>query len=343
MSVQIRRALLALPLVSVLAVVPTFGALRVIESVPGDDFDVDQTGTSVSVEFTAAGPIDGVGFEGLWTAVVVGGAEAPWSVDLGATVTPPGAGSTEWAKRGGEISIADYPLQDATALSSSGGAGEWSWGFTSVSGPTVAGLRGVTFHALEEVPDVVEVINDTTAGGPMWDRPFSIVGVSGLGPVSYNALEFTVSESGLYVLESVLDTGLDHWASLYEGGFDPAQPLANQLDYGLGNGFDDNDTPRGTSRISALLIEGRTYTIVNSQWASFRSKDPYTMTITGPAAIVEAGACPADLDGDGSVASGDLGIVLAAWGGSGAADLDGDGEVASGDLGVVLAAWGACP
>jgi len=54
--------------------------------------------------------------------------------------------------------------------------------------------------------------------------------------------------------------------------------------------------------------------------------------------------CPADLDGDGAVGSGDLGVLLAAWGASGAAsDLDGSGAVGSGDLGVLLAAWGPCP
>jgi len=50
---------------------------------------------------------------------------------------------------------------------------------------------------------------------------------------------------------------------------------------------------------------------------------------------------PADLDGDGEVASGDLGILLAAWGSSDSeADLDGDGAVGSGDLGILLASWG---
>jgi len=54
-----------------------------------------------------------------------------------------------------------------------------------------------------------------------------------------------------------------------------------------------------------------------------------------------ADPCPTDLDGDGVTGSGDLGALLAAWGGPDA-DLDGDGVTASGDLGVLLAAWGAC-
>jgi len=50
---------------------------------------------------------------------------------------------------------------------------------------------------------------------------------------------------------------------------------------------------------------------------------------------------PADLDGGGVVGTGDLGVLLAAWGTAGGpADLDGDGVVGSGDLGILLAAWG---
>jgi hypothetical protein len=57
-------------------------------------------------------------------------------------------------------------------------------------------------------------------------------------------------------------------------------------------------------------------------------------------------ACPADLDGSGSVDSADLAVVLSAWGpcsGVCAADLDESGEVDSADLGALLAAWGGCP
>jgi hypothetical protein len=46
-----------------------------------------------------------------------------------------------------------------------------------------------------------------------------------------------------------------------------------------------------------------------------------------------------DLNGDGIVASADLAILLAAWGGGGAADINGDGVVDANDLGELLAAW----
>jgi len=69
---------------------------------------------------------------------------------------------------------------------------------------------------------------------------------------------------------------------------------------------------------------------------------PVFIDLELPAA--ETPECPADLDGMGSVDSGDLGVLLAAWGATGVpSDLDGSGTVESGDLGVLLAAWGPCP
>ena len=68
--------------------------------------------------------------------------------------------------------------------------------------------------------------------------------------------------------------------------------------------------------------------------------------------IVEAGvdhvrvlvtACPTrpeDLDGNGTVDSADLSILLNNWGNAGAGDVDGNGAVDSGDLAAVLNAWG---
>lgn len=54
--------------------------------------------------------------------------------------------------------------------------------------------------------------------------------------------------------------------------------------------------------------------------------------------------CPANLDGVGEVDSGDLAVLLAAWGSTNPdANLDGVGVVDSGDLAVLLAAWGPCP
>jgi hypothetical protein len=57
-------------------------------------------------------------------------------------------------------------------------------------------------------------------------------------------------------------------------------------------------------------------------------------------------ACPADINGDHTVSGADLGLMLAAWGTTGASvpsDLNHDGVVGGADLGLLLAAWGACP
>ncbi len=56
------------------------------------------------------------------------------------------------------------------------------------------------------------------------------------------------------------------------------------------------------------------------------------------------GACPWDLDGDGSVGILDLLAVLAAWGTDpgGPPDFDGDGTVGILDLLTLLANWGPC-
>ena len=57
-------------------------------------------------------------------------------------------------------------------------------------------------------------------------------------------------------------------------------------------------------------------------------------------ATIGGNANPSDLNGDGVVNGADLGILLAAWGGSGTSDLNGDGTVNGADLGVLLANWG---
>jgi hypothetical protein len=48
---------------------------------------------------------------------------------------------------------------------------------------------------------------------------------------------------------------------------------------------------------------------------------------------------PADLNGDGYIDGGDLGLLLAGWGRSGPSDINGDGITDGGDLGILLAAW----
>ena len=64
----------------------------------------------------------------------------------------------------------------------------------------------------------------------------------------------------------------------------------------------------------------------------------------GESAVIDfatRGSCgpDPDLNGDGAVNGGDLGLLLSAWGQSSPGDLDGNGSVGGGDLGLLLAAW----
>ena len=53
--------------------------------------------------------------------------------------------------------------------------------------------------------------------------------------------------------------------------------------------------------------------------------------------------CPWDLDGSGSVGTGDLLELFAQWGTAGPADFDESGAVGTNDLLILFANWGPCP
>ncbi len=54
------------------------------------------------------------------------------------------------------------------------------------------------------------------------------------------------------------------------------------------------------------------------------------------------GQCTGDLNNDGAVTGGDLGILLAEWTKAGCGDLNEDGQTDGGDLGLLLASFGPC-
>lgn len=283
-----------------LAAGPALGAEKLIATVPGDDFQVGGAGSVQTVTFAADEPVTGIGFTALWTAVVADNENgiAPWSLDLGVTVTAPdGVSQLAWPRLGGDVTIADYPLQDFTGgFDAVDGDGAFSWSFTSIGPNWIAGLQDVQYHLTTQVSDVEQTFEGSVADGPQWSRPYFIAGVSGLGPVVHEALEFEVEVSGGYRIESVVPTG-NHFLALYQDGFDPEQPLLNLLDYGIGNGHAANGSPQGASWIDALLFEGRTYHLVASQWASNTPGQPYVTSVIGPGAFVLASGDPIFADG----------------------------------------------
>jgi hypothetical protein len=94
-----------------------------------------------------------------------------------------------------------------------------------------------------------------------------------------------------------------------------------------------------TSQVTFTPTCGTTYyVVVGAYGEGISGSGTLTVAQTGSCPV----NCPADLNGDGSVGSADLTILLAAWGTPGPGDLNGDGSVGSADLTILLAAWGPC-
>ena len=328
------------------------GAEKVVGSVGAGDLVIDSNDLTIELEFPpVADPVTGIGLTALWTAIVADESDGirPWSLDMSIAATAPGGPTVLWDDPiGGDITIADYPLADTSGPLFGSGFDLSAGGtvsFTIDSGnpsPWVIGLEGAEFYLTTTVPDVQEVREGVADSEEQWNRPFFIEGVSGLGPVSFDVIEFTVPVSGGYTFDSVVESG-NTFTYIYVGSFDPDQPLESILDYSLGNGFGPFDLPQGQSKIDALLLEGTTYFFVTSQWDRFSAAQPFTLTITGPALIDDAvDACPGDATGDGSVDLADLNLVLANFGASTEdGDVTGDGLVDLADLNAVLANFGA--
>lgn len=269
-------------------------SLKLLGSAADSDFDVPTT-TVVTRSASFAGisePVTGIGLSARYTTVQgdFGGGLGPWSLDVAMTgVAPDSTSGSTFTPIGGDVTIADFPLANGARTFPGGVAGNGSWDFEfgSTSGVSnwTYGLRDVQYHLFGDAPSVT--YSDTVTPDPaqQWDRPFFIEGVSGLGPVAYDVLEFTVDVSGVYEFESVLSTGSDHFTFLYTGDFDASSSLDSLSNYGLGNGNDPFGSPRGTSSFDHLLIAGETYYYVTSQWASFSTIAASANSIVGPGSV----------------------------------------------------------
>ncbi|MEM8756920.1 MAG: GC-type dockerin domain-anchored protein [Planctomycetota bacterium] len=292
--------------------------------------------------------ITGVGLTGTYVTQQgdTEGGLGPWSLDVLMTVTAPGGEQLVWNPIGGDVTIADYPLSDGTGGLGSGpagvdGFGEWTFLFGSTESVSNWVYRihdPVIYLLADAIPITLGYLADPDPDSS-WNRPFFIEGVSGLGPVSFDAFGFQVAVTGVYELESVLPVVDDHFTFLYAGGFDPQQPLSNLLDYGLGNGNSPFEVPRGTSRISALLQAGVEYTWVTSQWSAFDPIQQADNTIVGPGAVI--GGCPADVNRDGLLDAGDFFAWVGAFGNQDPeCDVNLDGACDPGDFFAWVQAFG---
>ena len=110
--------------------------------------------------------------------------------------------------------------------------------------------------------------------------------------------------------------------------------------YGLGLRVYDIDPDTG------LLTLFATYDTPDSVWGvyPFLSETRVLLSERSLGLYIVRVGCPWDLDGDGSVGTADLLVLLAAWGTDpgGDPDFNGDGNVGTADLLELLANWGSC-
>ena len=171
------------------------------------------------------------------------------------------------------------------------------------------------------------------------ETPFSTVGASGSGiPSSLNCstgngpqveadvwFRFIAPCTGTFTI-ATCDTAFDSRIDVFDGTV--GCPEAGATPYACGDDECGDD-----ASASSLALEGQVFLVrVGSSDGS----------VGEGVLLVECEPLnppnPADLNGDGVVDAGDLGLMIAAWG-TVKADLNGDGTTNSADLGILLIAW----
>ncbi len=333
----------------------SLGADEIVESVPGPTFQYGPSVNAQQVTFTTAMAITGVGLTGDWSSISgdLSGGSYPWPLDLQVNLTTPESEEAVWqAPFTGDVSIGDFPINDGSGplLSGESAPGVYTFGFfDTINQPNaLSEIANPVYHAMTTVPDVTYTYTATPDPKQVWDRPFFLGGVSGLGPTRYHVLEFSVDTAGRYDFTSILSTGGNHISFIYKGTFDDALPLENIFDYGLGNGFGAFGQPQGESGFSTLLFPGETYYWVTSTWQSSSPLVDSANTIVGPGVVTEVpDFCLSDFDKDGDVDLGDFGVFGAAFNSTtgdanydARADFDNDGDVDLGDFGFFGSQFG---
>lgn len=133
-----------------------------------------------------------------------------------------------------------------------------------------------------QVQGLVEVVyNNTTVGGPTWNRPFAnCSGLSGLATATpYHVQQFSVTANGNYLFTSAQTGGWDGYLMLYQTNFSAATPLINCL-----GGNDDGPGGLGTSEFTFALTAGTQYFLVTTGFDNTEA-GAFTNEITGPGTV----------------------------------------------------------
>ena len=211
----------------------------------------------------------------------------------------------------------------------------WNSGGALEVGVEGSGTVEVTAGGRIEAGVVSVGPNGVLAGDGSIEGDLENAGVVAPGPVAADAtlgalmLEggFSQSSTGRLVLE-VGGTGPGQWDRL-QGNFTGVFDLGGTLEIELFDGF----VPAG-GEVLIVLAGG----FMANDFDSLVGPVPFTFAPGETVGIVTF-CPPADLNCDGVVNGGDLGIQLSQWGGPGTGDLNHDGVVNGADVGLLLAAW----
>ncbi|MBM4110913.1 MAG: hypothetical protein FJ254_06085 [Phycisphaerae bacterium] len=291
---------------------------------------------------------------GTFTSLVVKRLDEDWyqlTSALGTVVTI----SSTYTHANGDVDMELFSACGGTALASDlGNVNNGSINYTNTSGSTTLFLR--VFLGSDTRNDYSLTVSSSAPPAPANDECAAAIDIT--GSVAFSTVGATNSTTGS--IPASCDDGAgtsmqrDIWYRIFAqctgtatvstcgATFDTRVavyqgftcPTASSIPVGC----DDNTAgcAGNGSQVSWQANAGSVYYI--------RIGSPIAASGTGQLvySCVEAPQCPSDLNGDGIVDGGDLGMLLGGWG-TATGDLDNNGVVDGADLGIMLGAWGACP
>jgi len=233
------------------------------------------------------------------------------------------------------------------------------WSAKAFDAPAPASGGVGTYHFFQIVNEVLPVMGETVP--EIWP----VNGSTGVGLTDMMGMPATrpLQATDWIALENIDPDGGSFDTPLVNDRYQIVEDTARGVTI-LANGTWEPRGLPGADGAGSNQAPAGGITAGNTPAAGYNNDAPYRNILLGDYVNVEATSvlpsdtwyidnftlagsapCPANLDNSGdNVNSGDLAVLLAAWGTSGGpADLDGSGTVGSGDLAVLLAAWGDCP
>jgi len=217
------------------------------------------------------------------------------------------------------------PFQLAVDLPLPSGSGAVEMAFANIDGDGFEDLITVN----ETTGSISVLLGDGTGLGNA-----STV-ATGTAPKDITAADFDNDGDDDFVLSHIGSISVERELMIVRNDSDGATILSAGDAFGSGevplliqNGDIDNDGLLDLVSLIDLAPDGLT------------NSPAIAIYLNDTAVVVD---CPADIDGDGTVAVNDLLAIIAGWGGVDPnLDLDGSGVVDVGDLLVIIAGWGAC-